>query len=282
MNPRMKHILLILVFAAVLVSCEETIKLDLKQTPPTVVIEGLVTNRAGMQRVKVSMTADFYSSSKTPRVTDATVLVTDDQGNEFPFVHNPNNVNDLDGIYVPQDENFAGLVGRKYTLTVVVNGKTYTATDDLASVIPIDSLKYRLNEDEAEDPKDFGKAHEVLIYAREPQDETNFYLFKFYRNDSLKYYNDTDIYISDDEYLAEKIDGIETPIYYAPGDVARVEAYSLSRGGYVFYYDLNSILNNDAGGMFGPVPASPRTNLSNGALGFFQVSAVNTASITIE
>jgi hypothetical protein len=282
MNPLMKYILPILVFATMLMSCEETVKLDLKQTPPTVVIEGQVTNRVGLQSVKVSMTADFYSTTKTPRVTTAVVTVKDDQGNEFPFVHNPNNVSDLDGLYLPQDENFVGEIGRKYTLTVVVNGKTYTATDDLAPVIPIDSLKYRLNEDEAEDPKDFGKAHEVLIFAREPQDQINYYLFKFYRNDSLKYYNDTDIYFSNDEYLAEKIDGIETPIYYAPGDEARVEAYSISRAGYVFYYDLSSILNNDAGGMFGPVPASPRTNLSNGALGFFQVSAVNSASITIE
>ncbi len=278
----MKYILPVLVFATILVSCEETVKLDLKQTPSTVVIEGLVTNREGLQSVKVTMTADFYSTVQTPRVTNAVVTVTDNEGNEYPFIHNPGGDSKQDGVYVPEDEDFVGVIGRKYTLTVIANGKTYTASDDLAAVIPIDSLKYRLNEDEAEDPKDFGKAHEVLIFAREPQDETNYYLFKFYRNDSLKYYNDTDIYFSNDEYLAEKIDGIETPIYYAPGDEARVEAYSISRAGYVFYYDLSSILNNDAGGMFGPVPAPPRTNLSNGALGFFQVSAVNDASITIE
>lgn len=282
MNPLMKYILPIAVFAAIMFSCEESIKLDLEQTPPTVVIEGLVTNREGLQSVKVSMTADFYSTNKTPRVTDAVVTVRDGQGNEYPFVHNPDADPEKDGLYLPQDESITGVIGQKYTLTVVVDGITYTATDNLAPVIPIDSLKYRLNEDEAEDPKDFGKAHEVLIYAREPQEQTNFYLFKFYRNDSLKYYNDTDIYFSDDKYLAEKIDGIESPIYYAPGDEARVEAYSISRAGYVFYYDLSTILNNDAGGMFGPVPASPRTNLSNGALGFFQVSAVNSASITIE
>jgi hypothetical protein len=282
MKNIIKIILSSLAVSMVFTACEETIKLDLKQTPPAVVIEGLVTDRIGLQSVKVTMTADFYSEDETPRVTDAVVTVSDDQGNQFPFIHNPDNLSGKEGVYFPQDEDFAGLIGRTYTLTVVVDGKTYTASDELASVIPIDSLKYRLNEDEAEDPKDFGKAHEVLIYAREPQDETNFYLFKFYRNDSLKYYDDTDIYFSNDEYLAEKIDGIETPIYYAPGDEARVEAYSISRAGYVFYYDLSTILNNDAGGMFGPVPASPRTNLSNGALGFFQVSAMNSASITIE
>src|SRR5687768_16359304 len=109
MSPLMKYIIPVIVFATILVSCEETIKLDLKQTPPTVVIEGLVTNRVGLQSVKVSMTADFYSTGKTPKITDAIVTVSDDEGNEFPFVHNPNDVNDLKGVYVPQDENFAGM-----------------------------------------------------------------------------------------------------------------------------------------------------------------------------
>lgn len=282
MKALMKYILPIVVIASMFYSCEETIQLDLKQTPPVVVIEGLVTNREGVQSVKVSMTTGFYNTNETPKVTDAVVVVTDDLGNEFPFVHNPENHDKKMGLYLPVDESFAGEIGRSYTLTVIVDGKTYTATDKLEPVIPIDSLKYRYDEDEAEDPRHFGKAYEVLVYAREPQDQTNYYQFRFYRNDSLKTYNDTDVYFSDDKYLGEKIDGIETPIYFAPGDEARVEFYSLTRTGYIFYYDLSSILNNDAGGMFGPVPASPRTNLSNGALGFFQVSAVNSASIVIE
>jgi hypothetical protein len=282
MKTSMKNIFFALGLGVVFFSCDEPIKLDLDQTPPTIVIEGLVTNRTGRQSVKVTMTNDFYSPDKNPRVTDAVVTVTDDLGNEYLFEHNPRNVTDSAGIYIPQDKTFVGVIGQKYTLNVEVDGKTYSGSDELVSVIPMDSLNYRLNENEREDPKDFGRFYEVLLYAREPQDQTNYYLFKFYRNDSLKYYNDTDVYFSDDRFLGENIDGIETPIFYKPGDVARVEAYSISRSGYIFYYDLNSILNNDAGGMFGPVPASPRNNLSNGALGFFQVSALNSATITLE
>jgi hypothetical protein len=277
----MKNLIIALSLAVVFTSCEETIQLDLDQTPSTIVIEGLVTNKPGAQSVKISRTADFYSVGKTPRVTNATVTVKDDLGIEYIFVHNPRNVPDSAGIYIPQDE-FTAEIGRTYTLIVDVDGKTYSATDDLVSVITLDSLSYRFDPDEAEDPNHYGKAYEVLLFTHEPQDEENFYLFKFYRNDSLTYYNDTDIYYSDDKLLAEEIDGIETPIYYAIGDKATVEAYSLSRDGYVFYYDLFTILNNDAGGMFGPIPASPRTNLSNGALGFFQVSAVTTKSIVLE
>jgi hypothetical protein len=58
--------------------------------------------------------------------------------------------------------------------------------------------------------------------------------------------------------------------------------FSISRLGYVYFNDLSSLLNNDAGGMFGSVPAAPRTNLTNGALGFFQVSAVDISEIRVE
>jgi hypothetical protein len=149
-------------------------------------------------------------------------------------------------------------------------------------VIPIDSLKYQVNEDQEEDPVDEGKIYELLMFAREPQDENNYYLFRFFRNDSLTFFNDTDIYYTDDEFLAEKIDGVPSPIYYAKNDVGKVEVFSLSRVGYVYFNDLWAILNNDGGGMFGPIPSSPRTNLTNGALGFFQVSAVNVSEIKVE
>lgn len=260
-------------FGIALSACEETTTLDLKQTPSRIVIEGLVTDRPGQQSVKVSRSADFYGSGQTPRIENATVRVMDDAGAEFAFIHNPRNHPDSAGVYVPES-NFAGEIGKTYTLRVEVDGQVYEASDLLSRAIPIDSLKFQVNEDEEEDPKEPGKIYEVLMFAREPQDEENYYLFKFYRNDSLIVYNPNDIYYTEDDLLAEKIDGVPSPVYYGTNDTARVEVYSLSRRGYIFYYDLWTVLNNDGGGMFGPIPAPPRTNLSNNALGFFQVSAL--------
>jgi hypothetical protein len=145
----------------------------------------------------------------------------------------------------------------------------------------IDSLASQINVDEQEDPKDFGKFYEVLFYAKEPQNTTDYYLFKFYRNDSLTFYDNSDIYYADDEILGEDINGVPSPIYYAPGDIARVEMYSLTRNGFLFYQDLTSLLNND-GGMFEQPPSNSRTNLTNGALGFFQVSAIEMQELEIK
>lgn len=274
----MKYIRLIFT-ALVFWSCEKTVFLDLDQTPAKIVIEGLVTNQPGYQFVKVTRTVNFYESGATPRITDAIVMVEDDQGNEFLYTHNPNNHPDSVGYYLPKVP-FVGETGRTYYLTVDVSGELYEASDKLYNVTSIDSLEYQVNTDEEDDPKEDGKFYEVLMYAREPQETDDYYLFKFFRNDSLVLYNPSDIYFSDDKTLGEEINGIPSPVFYAEGDTARVEIYSLSRTGYVFYNDLFNLINND-GGMFSPPPANSRTNLSNGALGFFQVSAVNISGIRI-
>lgn len=270
-----------ILLALTLISCEEPFVLDSQQAPPQVVIDAMIMDKAEYQHVTLKWSTDFYAKGKSPAITDAVVSVSDNEGHVYDFVHNPNNHADSAGIYIPVTP-FAGVAGRTYNLKVKVGDDTYEASDKLANVIPIDSLAIKVDEDEKDDPEVEGRFYEILVFATEPKDEVNFYLFKFYRNDSLLYNNETDIYFSDDELLAESIDGVEGPLFYSKGDKAKVEAYSMSRIGYVYYNDLVNLLNGDSGGMFGPIPASPRSNLSNNALGFFHVGAVKQGEILIE
>jgi Domain of unknown function (DUF4249) len=276
----MKNIFIIMLISMACWSCEKTVLLDLNQNVPRMIIEGQVTNQPGYQYVKISRSSGFYQTGASPAVEDAIVRITDDSGKEFGFIHNPRNVSDSNGYYLPEIP-FKGEIGKTYKLTVAANGEVYEALDELTRLTSIDSLTSRINADEREDPEDLGKYYEVLLYVKEPQNTIDYYLFKFYRNDSLKVANDTDIYYFDDEVLAEKIDGVASPIYYAPGDKARVEMYSLTRKGYVFYNDLQSLLNSD-GGLFSQPPSNSRTNLSNGALGYFQASALEMKEMVIK
>lgn len=264
----------------VLASCEKTVLLDLEQMPSRVVIQGIVTNKLGYQYVKVSRSVNFYESGTTPRVTDALVSVQDDQGQTFDFVHNPGSHPDSMGYYFPAAP-FAGEIGHTYKLMVIVEDQLYEAEDRLFAVTTMDSIKYQINHKEQRDPMRDGRYFELLMYAKEPRETRDYYLFKFFRNDTLSLHHSTDIYFTDDKTLGEEINGIQSPVYYAKGDTARVEIYSLSRTGYVYFNDLYNLLNND-GGMFSPPAANPRTNISNGGLGFFQVSAVDVAGIKIE
>jgi hypothetical protein len=268
------------VISILFISCDKEIILDLNKTQSKIVIEGLVTDQPNKQFIKVSSTAGFYSSGATPKITDAVVSVKDDLDNTHVFVHNPNNHVDSAGYYLPQDP-FVGEVGRTYTLTVVAEGKTYTAEDKMFSVTQVDKLEYRVSDDEEKDPEEKNKIYEVLVFAKEPQETKDYYLFKFYRNDTIKFADNNDIYYSDDVLLGENIDGIPSPNYYGIGDKAKVEAYSLTRSGFVFYADLQKLLRND-GGLFGSPPANCRTNLTNGAIGFFQVSSLKYNEIMVD
>lgn len=277
----MKTNIFILIIAGIaLTACEKTVILDITQNTPRVIIEGLVTNQAGYQYVKVTRSSGFYETGASPRIENASVSVSDDSGNHYDFVHNPGGDADSAGYYRPVTP-FVGVIGRTYRLEVQVDEEFYEGSDLLSPVTKIDSLASQINEEEREDPDKVGKFYEVLMFAKEPQSTNDYYLFKFYRNDSLTVDFDTDIYYADDELLGENIDGVPSPVYYAPGDVARVEMYSISREAYVFYNDLQLLLNND-GGLFGQPPSNSRNNLSNGALGFFQASAVDRSEIVVK
>jgi len=264
----------------VLTGCDEAIQLDLKQTPPRVVIEGQVTDIKGLQYVRVSHSQDFYLSGGTQRISNATVTITDNTGESIQLVHNPNGNEDSVGYYLPS-KGYVGVIDRIYTLNVELDGTTYTASDTLHPVTTIDSLGYQTNRFRVRDDPSDGKIWELLMYAKEPQGTDDNYLFKFYRNDSLIYTDDTDVYVFNDYGIGERIDGVSSPVYYAPGDTARVEMYSISHDGYLFYSDLSTIMNSD-GGMFSPPPANPRSNISGGALGFFQVSSMTSAETTLK
>lgn len=264
--------LFIFLFTAMF-ACEETILLDIDQAPEKVVIEGLLTDRSKDQYIRVSRTEDFYSTSTPEKVTNAIVRVRSSDGNEYNYIQfSP-------GYYVPQTE-FSGEVGKTYQLTVTIGNTTYTSEDELLRITPVDSLGYRPYEGfETDEPE--AELFELLLYFREPRDTKDYYMFKFYTNDTLTYNSPNDIYVTSDDALGESINGFPSPVQFAANDTARMELYSLSRNGYIYYSDLTNLLFSD-GGMFGPVPANPRSNISNGALGFFQVSAVTSASRIIK
>lgn len=259
-------------------ACEETIVIDTGQLEERVVIDGLITD--GQDHfVKLTRTREFYASGPATRIENALVSVSDDNGNTFQFVHNPSDNPDEDGFYYPLNA-FQGQIGRTYSLSVEVDGTEYNAQEELLPVTAIDSLTVIVNEDEMEDPEEEGRFYEVLFYASEPQDRKDQYLFKFYNNGEIVKDDHTDIYFSDDTFLGEKIDDLEIAGFYRLGERASVEMYSLTQEAFIFYSDLFNLLNND-GGMFSPPPADPRNNLSNGALGYFQVSAVSRDEIII-
>ena len=269
----MKSFQYIIVFFLTLgFSCEEVVIIDTGDLEERVIIEGQVINASDLSYVKITRSRDFYAQGSSERVSDALVEVVINGSETVTFVHNPKDDPLLEGYYLPNGD-FIGQVGA-YQLRVNVDQVAYQATEQMKPVAAIDSLNSRFNEDEFEDPEVPGRYFNVLLNAEEPQETEDRYLFKFYRNDTLLRDFPTDVYVAQDELLGDRIAELEIPGFYSVNDLVRVEMYSLTQEAFIFYSDLANLINGD-GGMFSPPPANPRSNLNNGALGYFQVSALD-------
>jgi len=257
-------------------SCEEVVVLDLNQSQPQFVIEGMLTNKDTTHFVKVSQSIQFYETGLNP-VLNAIIRV-EGGGEEFMYSHNPMGIDSMKGYYF-SDIPYAGKVGEAYTLNVNVNGVNYAAEDTMLSVTPIDSLSFQLADHPSEEDEMDGKIYEVILYAGEPQGTDDYYQFQFLRGNELIAYTNN-IYVFSDVILGPSLNGLPSPVLFREGEMAKVQIYSLTREQYVFYTDLSNILNSD-GGMFSPPPANPRNTFTNDALGLWQVSAISEDSILI-
>lgn len=270
-------IFLLSLSAVAFFGCEETIELDLEQTPPQYVVDALITNENKEHYVKLSTSVDFYQDEQAPGVSGAQVMVSDNEGNIYQFLESET----MSGLYTA---TFQGKIGNTYTMNIALpEGKMLSAEDKMEAVMEVERLEWAIDEQEQQDPKEEGFFYRLRMYAQEPAETKDYYLFKFYRNDSIQNFNSKRVFVADDKLVAGNIEGLESPEYYRKGDQARFELYRISRDAFLFYNDLSNILNGD-GGMTGPSPANPRTNIisSDGlGLGLFQVSAVNKIALVV-
>lgn len=269
----MKYLFFLIPLVILLFSCEKPIEIDLDQAEPLYVIEGLVTNEFRQHQIKVSKTNPYTTTGKTPRVSGASVVVEDSEGTLYAFEESE------PGIYLSK-EAFAGQIGYTYHMTIEVEGQRFTASDQLPSVPPIDSLTIAVDEEERADPEEEGRFYDVLIFVEEPQETVDFYLVKFFRNGQVENFDGEIVWVFDDVALGPEIDNLPAPIYYALEDTARVEMYSLTRKAYRHFLELSFNIDND-GGMFSSPPANVSTNIEGGAIGVFQVSGISVAEVRL-
>lgn len=267
-----RFLLLLNLFIALLLvlfsACEDVIDIDLKDVEPQIVIEGTITDQPGSCTVKISKTGDYFEPSTFPAVSGAVVKITDAAGNS-ETLHETEA-----GIYM--SDSLQGIPGRTYTLTVIAEGKDYTATSIMPQALQLDSLSYEYQSGGfGRDEKEGYKLH---CHFTDPAGIDNYCRFKVYKNEELVegffLYRDkfTDGNPIDFSHLGELFD---------LNDTLRVELLTMGKA----TFDYLSTLENVSGiGNQGPsaTPANPNTNLSNDALGYFGAFTVRVDNIIIQ
>lgn len=274
---------IILILALILASCSDVIDVPVQTAPTRLVIEASVDWEKGTagneQMIRLSTSTAFYDTTSNTAVTGATVMISNDKsGDTFLFVDQNN------GKYATSE--FVPVLGQSYTLEVVHNGETYTAQETLISVTDITGLY--------QDLKDGFDDEELELHVEftDPENEENFYLFRFKRQGDLlpqfevgndKFINGKEVdwwyEILEDEDT-DKIDVLQ------PGDVVSIEMYGISSA----YNDYMEILIEQIGGVgfFEATPVAVKgncinlTNPKNFAYGYFRLTQLNKASYTVE
>jgi len=259
-------VLLALMAIIVFGGCQKVINLDLVDSAPRLVVDGLITDSIGPYRIRLSLSGSYFNQPVLLQVTGAVVTISDNTGVT-------DSLKELfAGIYLTS--KLRGIPGRTYSLKVLSDTKEYAGSSTMFSHVDIDSLKL-----EKSPSQGFGfggneTRAEIHCFFKDPT-EKNFYRLKVYRNDTINLEN---YRLYDDQYT----NGEETDIqvsHVKSGDVVRVELISLDSSTYEYYRTLRDVLRSNP--IFGSTPANPNTSLGNGALGYFGACAISSQTIIV-
>lgn len=266
----MKKLFLLVIFFGIFSSCEDVIDVELNDALPRLVVEANLNvweNGASQASVRLTTSAPFFNNG-VPFITDAIVTVTDENGTVYPFTYSNN------GFYTA---NLVPQLNIEYMLSIIYKNETYTATETLYTVSPLEFVEQR------DDGGFTGEDIELKAFFTDPVGERNFYFFEGIseRGDVLDVYND------------EFFDGNTIFGYYlvedlAPGDEVQFNIYGVSEAYYNFMFILLQQTSDQGGGPFETQPATVRGNIVNETspdnfpLGYFRVSEVSTLNYTVQ
>lgn len=258
-----------------LTSCEKVINVDLKTASPKLVIDASINwlkNTPGNeQRVKLSTTTSYYSE-KFPTVSGATIFITNPAGRNFNFPESATT-----GEYVCTD--FVPVIGATYTLTVRLNGITYTAVETLTATPDIDNVIKQNDKGGMT-----GDEIEIEYYFQDTPGEDNYYMAE--ANTNRVAYPVFDLE-SDQDFQGKKMTQYFSHEDLAKGDAVNLKLYGVSKRFFEYFRKILSA----AGGDTGPFPTTPtavRGNIINQAdandyiLGYFRLAEVVARDYTIQ
>ncbi|GAB4158610.1 MAG: DUF4249 domain-containing protein [Winogradskyella sp.] len=271
----MKRIVTLLLFFVVFTNCEDVVDVDLNTAEPRLVIDASINwfkNTSGNeQSIRLSLTAPFFDDN-VPPANNAIVTVLDSDNNIFSFIEEGDT-----GIY--RNNSFIPVIDETYTLTIIYNGETYSATETLKPVVSIDFVEQN-NEGGFS-----GEDIELKAFYTDPANEENYYFFEFISDIAVT----PTLEVYEDRFTdGNQIFGFYTEEDLESGDIVTIRNYGISEQFYDFMFILLQQGSQEAGGPFETQPATVRgncfntTNPDNFPFGYFRLSEVDELIYTVE
>lgn len=248
----MSLILLILALSG----CVETTDIDLDKATAKLVVEGKIVENEDVY-VLLSLSNSFYAT-QPHFVEDATVKIADDAGNKAMLQHIGG------GKYIANA--FSGVSGRTYHLEINYNNQYYEAWSSMPQPPEVEEVEVAYYQESV--LREAG--YYIVIKGIDSNIKSGYYRLLIYKNDKLQNPLGTDdLFAAITKEEGNGIRRIDIPAPFEMHDKVRIEIVKMDKATYLFYQSYLLLLLND-GGLFGAPPANPESNISNGALGFFQ------------
>lgn len=262
----------------IVISCTEPMELELDSTFTRLIVEGTITTDPGIHRVQLSTTTDFYYNDTPPAVSGASVKISDGS----KIVELTENIPGS-GIYETED-GFYGEVGKTYTLMIeleeeIAGFTTYEASSPLKPTVQPDSIQVVYQ------PAWGDGFWEIKLYAQDPPTQ-DYYKFVTMVNDVLVTDSLQEVLVVDDRFFnGNYTNGIGVGFLNAqtednvlkPGDVVILAMANITEDFATFIATarIESGFNTP---LFSGPPANVKSNVSNGAIGYFAAYQLRYAS----
>lgn len=283
-----------------LYSCEDIVTVNIDEGKSQLAVDAVLTNKPEVQVIKLTKTIGYFNNSFAPAVLNATVVVTDNEGNRYEFT-DP----DKDGRYTwtPANGEAFGEIGRMYQLYIRAEGEEYEAYSQMRRIPRIDSIYLERRKARPAFNEPAGIYAELFV--RDLKGPGDCYWIRTYKN-GVFLNKPQEIGLSYDGAFSAgtAFDGLtfirpvrefinpvrdeKDPADQAPynlGDSIYVDLLSITPEMWFYMLNLQQQLQN--GGLFATPAANLPTNIINKnpkgkkAVGFFSVSAVSSKGVRV-
>lgn len=297
----MNRLYIFIFVLAIFSSCEDVVEIDNGFEDSQLVVDAWLDNLEREQVVRITQSQNYFDSAFAKSVSGAKVTLKIDGKNDIEFEDQG------DGRYTwtPTSGNNIGMVGDSYTLSVEWDGDTYEGISAMKRVPVIDSIAQVFEEEQL----GFPEGIYAELYATDFIGINDSYWVKTWKNGQLLNKPLEILVVYDATFdsgsnldgvpfifpirrginpIPDEVDNLDDlPPPYMQGDSIYVELHSITNEAFRFWVIAQEQMINGDNGIFALPVANTRsnmTNLSSGdrILGFFNVSAVSTASAVIE
>lgn len=295
-----KNILKILILLAIveLVSCTDTIKIDLPEGETLLVVDAFLTDQQSIQTIKLTTTSPYFSNVNCTAVVGANVLLTDlINGKTYTF----SDLGTGNYSFSPTVIDSFGIINHTFRLDVNWAGMSYFANSKLNRTSPIDTIVFIADKDPITGVPKPDPDYRPYIFANDQDNGKDYYWIKTYKNGV--YFNDpaninvvedaggtgTDglSFIPPNAYLNVTPRDESFKIINGIPDNCTTEIYAINADTYLFLLQAQSQMTNSSSGLFAVTPENVKTNImplgnSTKAIGWFNIGAIKSKNALVQ